>query len=423
MVPAERRGALMMKTKRRAQQRSSGDPLLARAQRFLKKVPLVDGHNDLPWVIYADPDARGDVIAYDLKRVHQEGDTDIPRLKQSGLAAQFWSAFVPTEIAHPARSVLEVIDVWRRMNEAHPDIFMPATKASDVARAKRAGKIASFLTVEGGVGLENSLAPLRIWYAAGARLMVLSHNETLDWVDSATDERRHGGLTAFGREVVHELNRLGMIVDLAHVTAEVMHQVLDLTKAPIVFSHSNARALCNHPRNVPDDVLKRVPQNGGVVMLTFVPEFINQATLDWALPLKDSYFKGRKDIDRAEAYAQRAKEQGPPPQATLSQLCDHIEYVTQLIGVKHVGIGSDFFGGDTPHGLEDVSRFPYLIAELMRRGWSESALAALASGNFLRVFRAVERVGKTLRQSEMGKLLRHDDFSEDGKKFSPQWRS
>lgn len=399
------------------------DVALAKARRLLKRIPLLDGHNDLPWVIYADADARGDVLSYDLNRVHQEGDTDIPRLKQGGLAAQFWSAFVPTEIAYPGRSVLEVIDVWRRMNEAHPEIFMQATKASDVIRAKRAGKIASFLTVEGGVGLENSLAPLRIWYAAGARLMVLSHNETLDWVDSATDARRHGGLTEFGRHVVHELNRLGMIVDLAHVTDKVMHQVLDITKAPIVFSHSNARALCDHPRNVPDDVLLRVPANGGVVMLTFVPEFINQAALDWARPLKDEYMKGRKDIDRKAAYAARAKEMGPPPKATLEQLCDHIEYAAQLIGLKHVGIGSDFFGGDTPDGLEDVSRFPHLFAELIRRGWSDDQLAALASGNFLRVFRAVERVGREMRQQDRGRLVRNEDFVTGAPRFEPRWRS
>lgn len=413
--------AVKAKVKKRASVRSE-DPALAKAKRLLKRIPLVDGHNDLPWVIYADEQARGDVVSYDLNRIHQDGDTDIPRLRQSGLAAQFWSAFVPTEIAHPGRSVLEVIDVWRRMNETHPDIFMQATKSSDIQKAKREGKIASFLTVEGGVGLENSLAPLRIWHAAGARLMVLSHNETLDWVDSATDERRHGGLTEFGREVVLELNRLGMLVDLAHVTDEVMHQVLDITKAPIVFSHSNARALCNHPRNVPDDVLKRVPQNGGVVMLTFVPEFINQAALDWARPLKDEYMKGRKDIDRAAAYAERAQELGPPPKATLEQLCDHIEYVAQTIGIKHVGIGSDFFGGDTPDGLEDVSRFPHLLAELIRRGWSESALAAIASGNFLRVFRAVERVGRALRQDDPGKLVRHEDFVKGAARFEPRWR-
>ena len=398
------------------------DPALAKAKRLLKKLPLVDGHNDLPWVIYSDADARGDVHAYNLNRVHQEGDTDIPRLKAGGLSAQFWSAFIPTEIAHPGRSILEVIDVWHRMNEAHPDIFMQATKSSDIARAKRDGKIASFLTIEGGVGLENSLAPLRIWYAAGARLMVLSHNETLDWVDSATDVRRHGGLTEFGRRVVLELNRLGMIIDLAHVTDEVMHQVLDMTRAPIVFSHSNARALCNHPRNVPDDVLARVPANGGVVMLTFVPEFINQAALDWARPLKDEYTKGRKDIDRKAAYAARAKELGPPPKATLEQLCDHIEYVANMIGIKHVGIGSDFFGGDTPDGLEDVSRFPHLLAEMIRRGWSDDSIAALASGNFLRVFRGVERVGRQLRQQEVGHLVRHEDFVKGAPRFEPRWR-
>src|SRR6516164_7382038 len=279
---------------------SATDNALAVARDVLRRAPLIDGHNDLPWVIRVDRAARGDVFGYDLNRVHERADTDIPRLREGMVGAQFWAAFQPTDAPHPARTTLEQIDLIRRIEEAHPDVFLPARRAADYARAKSQGKIASFLAVEGGVGLENSLSPLRVWHAAGARLMTLCHNETLDWVDSATDKPRHHGLTAFGRAVVAELNRLGMMVDLAHVSAEVMRQVLDLSKAPVVFSHSNARALADHPRNVPDDVLDRVPANGGIVMVTFVPDFINRHSYEWMLPFKDEYGKTRGGIDMAK---------------------------------------------------------------------------------------------------------------------------
>ena len=234
------------------------DRHLKRALALLETIPFIDGHNDLPWVIRNDSHAQGDVAAYNLARQRNDGDTDIPRLREGRVSGQVWAAYIPTEIEHPGRAVLEQIDIVLQMNAAHPDVFLPVKRASDFARAKKAGKIASMLAVEGGVGLENSLAPLRVWHAAGARLMTLCHNGTLDWVDSATDEARHNGLTAFGRAVVRELNRLGMIVDCAHVAPSVMRQVLEISTAPIVFSHSNARALCDHPRNVPDDVLAMV---------------------------------------------------------------------------------------------------------------------------------------------------------------------
>src|SRR5579859_2697674 len=257
------------------------DKALAQASALLARVPLLDAHNDLPWVIRIDSQARGDVVAYDLARVHQQGDTDIPRLREGLVGAQFWAAFQPTATPHPARTALEQIDLIRRMEEAHADVFLPARRAADVAKARRAGKIASFIAVEGGVGLENSLSPLRIWHAAGARLMTLCHNESLDWVDSATDAPRAGGLNAFGRAVVGELNRLGMVVDCAHVSHEGQQRVLDATAAPVVLSHSNALALCDHPRNAHDDVLTRLKSNGGLVMATFVPGFISQDLRDW----------------------------------------------------------------------------------------------------------------------------------------------
>lgn len=367
---------------------------LQRALALLETNPLIDGHNDLPWVIRNDSEAKGDVRAYGLDRVHQDGDTDIPRLREGRVSGQVWAAYLPTDIPHPARSTLEQIDVILQINAAHPETFLPVLKSADILRAKKLGKIASILAVEGGVGLENSLAPLRIWHAAGARLMTLCHNGTLDWIDSATDEPRHNGLTEFGRNVVRELNRLGMIIDCAHVAPSVMHQVLDISTAPIVFSHSNARALCDHPRNVPDDVLERVPANNGLVMATFIPAFINEANRRWMLPLQ-AQLKLDPTAGREEAIAELEKTQGPMPAATLEQLADHIEYLAKKVGTSRIGIGSDFYGSThTVHGLSDVSRYPYLLAEMFRRGWSDKEVAGLAGRNFIRVFRAVEKAGK-----------------------------
>lgn len=394
----------MVKAKRTAKD------ALAHARALLERSPLVDGHNDLPFVMHVDRDAKGDVAAYDLARVHQKGDTDIPRLREGQVAAQFWASFIPTNSRHPGRRVLELIDIVHRMNALHPDVFLPATKARDILKAKRLGKIASFLTVEGGVGLENALSPLRIWHAAGARLMTLCHNETLDWVDSATDRARHGGLTAFGRQVVLELNRLGMIVDCAHVSHDVMRQVLDVSRAPVIFSHSNAYALCDHPRNVPDDVLARVPANGGLVMVTFVPDFISQRSRDWMRPFKDDFGKTRAGIDMDAAVPDHERQVGNRPRATLAELCDHIEYLAHTVGVDHLGIGSDFFGGPTPDGLESVARFPQLLAELIRRGWSDAAVTALAGRNFIRVFGQIERIGEDLRKVELPRLGRIEDY-------------
>jgi membrane dipeptidase len=389
---------------------ATSDDALAHAHRLLDKMPLLDGHNDLPFVIRRDREAKGDVRRYDLTREHQNTDTDIPRLKAGRLSAQIWAAFIPTTTKQPARAVLELIDTIHQLHEAHPEVFMRALTAADIGKAKRQEKIASFLAIEGGVGLENSLSPLRIWHAAGARLMTLCHNETLDWVDSATDQARHHGLTAFGRAVITELNRLGMMVDLAHVSPDVMRQVLDISKAPVVFSHSNARALADHPRNVPDDVLDRIPANGGIVMATFVPDFINRRSYEWMLPFKDEFGKTRRDIDMAKALPEREREQGHRPRSTLAQLCDHIDYIVKRIGIDHVGIGSDYFGGQTPDGLEDVSRFPHLIAELIGRGYTDTAIAKIASRNFVRVFRAVEKIGRELRKTEVPLVGRIEDF-------------
>jgi membrane dipeptidase len=281
------------------------------------------------------------------------------------------------------------------MNARHGDTFLPAFKASDVTRAKRQGKIASFIAVESGIGIGDRLEMLDVFHALGARYMTLCHNETLDWVDSATDAPRHGGLTEFGRGVIARMNKLGLLIDLAHTTPAVMHQVLDLSVAPIAITHANARALCDHPRNVVDDVLVRLKANDGVVMATFVPTFLSQAIRDWYRPLQ-THGKAPLDRDIAPDITNKSRANGPPPRAALSDLCDHVEYMARMAGVRHVGIGSDFYGGPVPDGLENVSKFPHLIACLMERGWSDKALAGLAGGNILRVLRGVERTAKSL---------------------------
>jgi membrane dipeptidase len=377
---------------------------LARVRRILDKAPLIDAHNDLPIVIRHQ--AGCDVCAFDLTRDHQGYDTDIPRLKKGRLDAQWWAAFVPSRVAAPGLVTLEQIDVALEIARAHPEVFLPATRASDVGRAKRLGRIASFVTVESGIGLQNSLAPLRVWYAAGVRLMTLCHNETLDWVDSSTDAASHGGLTGFGEEVVREMNRLGMIVDCAHTSNAAQHRVLDVSRAPVVFSHMNAFSLCNHPRNIADDVLDRLKANGGMVMATFVPSFISQDLRDWLRPATDPFGKAPADSDRAEWMAMHARKVGPAPRASLEQLCDHIAYMTNRAGLDHIGIGSDFFGGQVPDGLEDVSKFPDLLAELLLRGWSDGAIAKIAGGNFLRVFKSVERTARKLQASERPRIAR-----------------
>ena len=259
---------------------------LSAARAALARTPIFDGHNDLPWVIRHDARARGDVFAYDL--LQQRSDTDIPRLRAGGVGAQFWSAFQPTGAARPARTTLELVGVVLRIEEAHPDVFLPARCAEDFARARAQGKIASYIVIEGGVGLENSLSPLRVWRAADSRMLIPCHNETLDWVDSATDAPRHNGFNAFGRAVIGECNRLGMIVDGAHVSHTGLRMLLDVSEAPIFLSHSNAFTLCDHPRNAPDDVLKRLRSNGGVVMATFVPGFVSQDVRNWLKRSRDA---------------------------------------------------------------------------------------------------------------------------------------
>jgi membrane dipeptidase len=386
------------------------DEALNKARAYLSRAPVFDGHNDLPWVIMHDKQARGDVRAFGLERVRERGDTDIPRLREGGVGAQFWAAFQPTSASHPGRTTLEHIDLIRRMETIHADAFFPARSAADFARARREGKIASYIVVEGGVGLENSLAPLRVWYAAGARMLIPCHNETLDWVDSATDVARHGGFNAFGRAVIGEANRLGMIVDGAHVSHEGIRRLLDVSEAPILLSHSNAFALCDHPRNAPDDVLRRLKDNGGVVMATFVPGFLSQPLRDWLKRSRDGAPKAPLGNDPKAQMAELEMRQGPAPRATLSDVADHVAYLVETAGIDHVGIGSDFFGGPQPIGLENVGCFPNLFAELLKRGFSERDLAKIASRNVLRVMREVEEVGQRLSETREPALGRLEDY-------------
>jgi membrane dipeptidase len=364
----------------------SADAALRHAHALLARHPLVDGHNDLPWVVRQA--GRSDLAAYDLTRRHPETDTDIPRLIEGRVATQVFAAYLPTRISNPATVTLEQIDLILRMEERHADVFHPVRQPSDIAAAFAGGRIGSLISVEGTVGLECSLAPLRLWHRLGVRLVTLCHNETLPWVDSATDARGgvHDGLSEFGRAMVGEMNRLGLIADLAHVAPHAMHKVLDTTAAPVVISHSNAAALCDHPRNTPDDVLARIPGNGGLVMATFVPEFLNRTSWRAIRAYKDAFGKTRSGLAPAELDAARRLSIDGWDRDGIAFLCDHLAHLRERVGDDHLGIGSDFYGGPNPPGLEDASTFPALIAELVRRGWSDDALIKLIGGNFVRVW-------------------------------------
>jgi membrane dipeptidase len=381
----------------------STDQALEHARKLLESTPLIDGHNDLPWEIRESKTAPRDVAAYDLT-VRSPKHTDLGRLKEGRVGGQFWSIYIPGEIKDSgfARVQLEQFDIARRMIARYPRRFAPAYSADDIERSFKQGRIASLLGMEGGHALENSLGALRAYYALGARYLTLTHNVTLDWADAALDSARHNGLTEFGREVVREMNRLGMLVDLSHVSPATMSDALNTSEAPVIFSHSAARALTDHRRNVPDSILARLPQNGGLVMVTFVPAFVSSEVGAWESRLQEQV-DGTKasvaDTAQQRRLIEEWKGTHPAPRATLGQVADHIEHVRKVAGIDHVGIGSDFDGIDTtPVGLEDVSKFPDLFAELIRRGWSDADLKKLAGQNLLRVFRAAEAVAARLQK-------------------------
>jgi membrane dipeptidase len=396
----------------RAQAPDSARP---RAIRALRATPLIDGHNDLPWVIRVHNAQPMDVEAYDLRKP-MPGNTDLARLKQGMVGAQFWSVYIPGEPGDSiyqgygavqstpgyARAQLEQIDIARRMIAKYPDRLQFAASTADIRRAFATGKVGSMMGIEGGHAIENSLGALRIYYDLGVRYMTLTHNVTLDWADAALDTAKHGGLTPFGKEVVREMNRLGMLVDLAHVSPGVMHDALEVSEAPVIFSHSGARALVNHRRNVPDSILKKLPKNGGIVMVPFVSSFVSNAVFahDTAEAHVVADLKARYQTDSAARARGLAdwRAANPTPHANLSQVADQIEHIRQVAGIDHVGIGSDFDGGGGVDGLEDVSKYPDLFAELARRGWSESDLRKLAGENLLRVFAQAELVSARLRK-------------------------
>lgn len=379
------------------------DPALERARRVLERTILVDGHNDLPWEIRTNAEHPRDVEAYDL-RSRVPGYTDLARLREGRVGAQFWSIYVPGEIRDSgyARVQLEQFDIARRMIARYPERLTLALTAEDIVRAKRQGRIASLLGLEGGHAIENSLGALRAYYALGGRYMTLTHNVTLDWADAALDTLKHGGLTPFGREVVREMNRLGMLLDLSHVSVGTMSDALDVSEAPVIFSHSSAYALTPHPRNVPDSILARLPRNGGVVMVTFVQSFVSEERRQAELAEDSVMTAIRREVTDSAEQRRRWREyrdRHPAPRATIAQVADHIEHIRTVAGVDHVGIGSDHDGmGLGPEGLEDVSTFPALFAELIRRGWSDADLKKLAGENVIRVLRQAERVAARLQR-------------------------
>ena len=375
---------------------------------LLARQPVIDGHNDLVW------EAR-ERVGYDFGRLDvgtagQPTQTDLPRLVEGGVGGQFWSVYVPTYLAGEAAvtATLEQIDGVHRLVEAYADRLALATTADQVEAAWRDGRIASLLGAEGGHSIDCSLGTLRMLFDLGVRYLTLTHNDNTPWADSATDDPGVGGLSAFGVEVVREMNRLGMMVDLSHVAATTMRAALDATAAPVIFSHSSARALTDHPRNVPDDVLGRLADNGGVCMVTFVPAFVNAECAAWALAARTAARDRGVDESQPEAVAAfRAEwqQENPEPTATLADVVAHCHHVREVAGIDHIGLGGDYDGVDTlPVGLEDVTGYPRLLAALAEAGWSEPDLARLTSGNILRVMRDVESVATRLR-SERGPSL------------------
>jgi membrane dipeptidase len=381
----------------------SEDAALQRARRLLASTILVDGHNDLPYAIRNFKDAPGDIVAYDLRKP-TPGDTDLARLRAGGLGAQFWSVYIPGEGRGPfARPQLEQIEIARRIIARYPDSFRFATTVAEIRAARRDGKIASMLGMEGGYGIENSLGALRAYYDLGVRYMALTHNAHTDWADAAAQvPARHDGLTPFGEEVVREMNRLGLLVDLSHAAPSTMADTLRITAAPVIFSHSSARGVCDVPRNVPDDILRELPRNGGVVMVTFVDSFVNCEVGRVMQPYMAA-LRARAAAAATPEEAQRIMDEGRAamqrPKTTIGMVADHIEHIRRVAGIDHVGIGGDFDGNDWwPEGLDDVSTYPRLFAELIRRGWSDADLRKLAGENVLRAMEETERVAARLQR-------------------------
>jgi membrane dipeptidase len=363
---------------------------------LLGKHPVWDGHNDLPWELREQ--SAYDLSAVDIAQRLTTTHTDLPRLREGGVGAQFWSVYVPAQLQGGAAvtATLEQIDCVHRMAERYPDTLRLALTAADVEQAWADGRIASLMGAEGGHSIDESLAVLRMLHALGVRYMTLTHNDNVPWADSATDDEVLGGLSPFGEDVVREMNRLGMLVDLSHTSAGTMRHALRVTSAPVVFSHSSARAVCDVPRNVPDDVLAALATNGGVCMVTFVPQFVSPAVAEWrATGAEAAAAQGIKNTDLGafEPFIAEWRTRHPQPRTTLADVVAHVEHVREVAGVDHVGLGGDYDGTPTlPEGLEDVTGYPRLLSALADNGWSDADLGKLTSGNALRLLRDAESV-------------------------------
>ncbi|WP_338578358.1 dipeptidase [Brevundimonas olei] len=389
-------------------------PQEARVMQILKRTPLVDGHNDLPWALRQG--FGNDPYGVDLNanlststRLH----TDIPRLRAGGVGGQFWSVYVPASMApvDAAKATFEQIDTVKRIVAAHPETFELATTADDLVRIHRGGKIASLIGMEGGYSIDDSLGLLREFYDSGARYMTLTHSKSTTWADSGTDAPKWNGLNAFGEEVVKEMNRLGMMVDLSHVSEDTMVDAIRVSEAPVIFSHSSARAVTAHPRNVPDAVLRQMAANGGIVMVTFVPGFISEPVRAWGAARAAETTRltalNPGDPTAVKAGVDAWVAANPAPKATIEDVIAHIQHVRDVAGIDHVGLGGDYDGVDSlPVGLEGVDGYPRLLAELMNRGWSEADIRKISGENLLRVMRAVERVAasKGVERPNLAKL-------------------
>jgi membrane dipeptidase len=391
---------------RAATSRQDQDPTAARARRLLREVPVIDGHNDYPWAVHEQ--AKGNLDALDIRQPQPSLMTDIPRLTAGGVGGQFWSVYVPVTLqgADAVSATLDQIDIVHRMIAKYPDTFALALTADDVERIERQGKIASLIGVEGGHSINESLGVLRMFSRLGARYMTLTHTSNTSWADSATDTPAHNGLSPFGEDVVREMNRLGMLVDLSHVAPATMAAAMRVSTAPVIFSHSSARALTDVPRNVPDDILRQLAVNGGVIMATFVPGFVSADVARYNRRDDDHQKMLAADPTKnAEAIKQEVEAwhaANPAPRATLIQVADHIDHLKAVAGIDHVGLGSDFDGiTSVPIGLEDTAAFPRLIAELLRRGYTDDDIKKIAGRNILRVMRQAEEIGKRMTSVPM----------------------
>lgn len=394
------------------------DEYRQQAIEILESVPLFDGHNDAPYQYRNRVGYKfSELDFYDTTQLENPMHTDIPRLKEGRVGAQWWSVYVPAGIPEDeaVKRTMEQIDFVCRMAERYPDEFEMAYTADDVERIFAEGKIASLIGMEGGHSISNSLATLRMFYDLGARYMTITHGRTLDWADAAGDEPKHDGLSEFGEEVIREMNRLGMAVDLSHVTPETMKNAIEVSEAPVMFSHSNARAISHHPRNVPDDVLQLLPEKDGLVMVTFVESFTSEELRQWYAERSgymakiESLYAGQPDIisEKMDEWT----EENEMPKSTLEQVADHIDHIRDQVGVDYIGIGGDYDGvSSLPRGLEDVSTYPDLFAELLKRGYSDEELRKIAGENMLRVLRGVEETAERLRQEREPSEVLITDF-------------